>query len=722
MHFTRVSVNNEWEIAKARDPIERRTDRRTDRPLVPQQADMKKPEVLRSWSQRLSGFFRITPAKVRRRLRLVKGARTIRSSGLFDANFYLKRYPDVAAVGIDPVWHYLLWGASEGRDPHPDFDTSVYVESHPEIACSDDNPLVHYLQGAGEGRPTQAGRPSPSQSGREVLPRLNYAAAATGEFSGVPKSDDIWDQDLRPSQQRGEVSCPCCGQPGLVNYETTKDIDGSTVEIAVCTVCCALVNGAALREVFERTVDPRDVQTRGLESVYPPESREQMLHSIDLFRETVAFLRDQSRLGERLRDMVSLEFGIGRGYLMIAASDFFKRSYGTDLRLDIFANTVAEIGQPANVRVVTDVNQIGEPVDVVFLWHVMEHLPKARDFLEYARSLMPNGGYVFFQVPLYRPDVVVRSHYTFFNSRSVSVMAEASGFVVHDIWFDLPNAFMTCLLRTREGEIPVLERTRRSDGTQAWRSVSFNSRDGNRYWWHRLPTSSYVPPIYATLSDEEWQVIDDWFTETDQLYSQGTGECSVPAMCMLQGLIMGSGMTRIVQCGHFIGYSTLLIGFMLRRMNRTRGLLSIDISAPVTEYAAKWVAKAGLDEQVSLMVSDSANPDLPGIVRQYFGGRDPELVFIDSSHQYEHTLAELDLWYRILMPGGLLLLHDMSRFAAGFDSTGRGGVLRAVSEWSVANGISVLGMGGFIDGSLREHAYGDSCGLGIIQKSVPRSV
>jgi predicted O-methyltransferase YrrM len=231
-----------------------------------------------------------------------------------------------------------------------------------------------------------------------------------------------------------------------------------------------------------------------------------------------------------------------------------------------------------------------------------------------------------------------------------------------------------------------------------------------------------VPPIYALLSEDEWAIMDEWFAETDKHFGNRTGECNVPAMCMLQGLIMGSGITRIVQCGHYLGYSTLLIGFMLRRMNRAKGLLSIDSDAAATEYTAKWIAKATLDEQVSLVLSDSASPDLPGVVGQHFDGHGPQLVFIDSSHAYEHTLGELALWYRILVPGGLIVLHDMSRFAARFDPTGRGGVFRAASEWSVGTGVTILGLGSFCDGGPLKNAYGDPCGLGIIQKSAQWSL
>jgi len=38
-----------------------------------------------------------------------------RRAGLFDAQQYLQNYPDVAADGMDPVWHYIHHGMAEGR-------------------------------------------------------------------------------------------------------------------------------------------------------------------------------------------------------------------------------------------------------------------------------------------------------------------------------------------------------------------------------------------------------------------------------------------------------------------------------------------------------------------------------------------------------------------------------------------------------------------------------
>lgn len=74
-------------------------------------------------------------------------------SGLFDRNWYLQCYPDVAAEGADPVAHYLRHGAIEGRDPNPCFSSAWYLSNYPDVAERGINPLYHYIRfGAAEGR------------------------------------------------------------------------------------------------------------------------------------------------------------------------------------------------------------------------------------------------------------------------------------------------------------------------------------------------------------------------------------------------------------------------------------------------------------------------------------------------------------------------------------------------------------------------------------------
>jgi GT2 family glycosyltransferase/glycosyltransferase involved in cell wall biosynthesis len=72
---------------------------------------------------------------------------------IFDADWYVRRYPDVAASPADPLDHFLRYGLYEGRDPNRFFDTAWYVRTYPDVASSGMPPLLHYLRfGAAELR------------------------------------------------------------------------------------------------------------------------------------------------------------------------------------------------------------------------------------------------------------------------------------------------------------------------------------------------------------------------------------------------------------------------------------------------------------------------------------------------------------------------------------------------------------------------------------------
>jgi hypothetical protein len=70
-----------------------------------------------------------------------------RRRGLFDPDFYLERYPDVRAAGLDPLRHYVEHGATEGRKPHRLFDPAYYLRQRPEARAAGVDPLLDFLEG-----------------------------------------------------------------------------------------------------------------------------------------------------------------------------------------------------------------------------------------------------------------------------------------------------------------------------------------------------------------------------------------------------------------------------------------------------------------------------------------------------------------------------------------------------------------------------------------------
>ena len=101
----------------------------------------------------VSDMFNSSPAKKA----LKNQALLVKRSGIFNEGWYLKTYPDVAEKGVDPIMHYLKFGAAELRNPSPEFDTSWYLTRHPDVAEENMNPVLHYFMfGQKEGRLTHS--------------------------------------------------------------------------------------------------------------------------------------------------------------------------------------------------------------------------------------------------------------------------------------------------------------------------------------------------------------------------------------------------------------------------------------------------------------------------------------------------------------------------------------------------------------------------------------
>lgn len=69
----------------------------------------------------------------------------LKKTDLFNARWYKATYQDVNLSGMDPINHFLKYGAKLGRNPSKKFDTNFYRKQVIEDLEENDNPLVHYL-------------------------------------------------------------------------------------------------------------------------------------------------------------------------------------------------------------------------------------------------------------------------------------------------------------------------------------------------------------------------------------------------------------------------------------------------------------------------------------------------------------------------------------------------------------------------------------------------
>lgn len=71
-------------------------------------------------------------------------------SSEFDASFYAIRYPEVKG---DPLEHFITEGWRKENDPTSWFSTSFYLQTYPDVAAAGLNPFYHYVEhGRAEGR------------------------------------------------------------------------------------------------------------------------------------------------------------------------------------------------------------------------------------------------------------------------------------------------------------------------------------------------------------------------------------------------------------------------------------------------------------------------------------------------------------------------------------------------------------------------------------------
>ncbi len=236
------------------------------------------------------------------------------------------------------------------------------------------------------------------------------------------------------------------------------------------------------------------------------------------------------------------------------------------------------------------------------------------------------------------------------------------------------------------------------------------AKDFPRLAWFRQ--RHYAPFVFHIMNEREREVLLRWFESSEGDWPHGNGASGFTAMSIISGALLSSGVNNLVQCGHYIGFSSIILGSVFRYMGKKNALYSMDVHEKAHRYALKWVEEAGLSNVVKCVLRSSDEPE--NIVEcEKFFGRTPETVFIDSSHNYSHTMRELDLWFGALPPGGLLFLHDVSNLAKSYDSQGKGGVKAALLEFlgrSAASGILLNGV------DYNNMIYADTCGLGIIQK------
>ncbi len=80
------------------------------------------------------------------RKQLKKDIRLLSKNALFDATYYVEKYPDVTKSRFSPAAHYVMCGWAEFRNPNELFDTYYYLSKNRDVLGAPVNPLVHFIK------------------------------------------------------------------------------------------------------------------------------------------------------------------------------------------------------------------------------------------------------------------------------------------------------------------------------------------------------------------------------------------------------------------------------------------------------------------------------------------------------------------------------------------------------------------------------------------------
>ncbi len=129
--------------------------------------------------------------------------------------------------------------------------------------------------------------------------------------------------------------------------------------------------------------------------------------------------------------------------------------------------------------------------------------------------------------------------------------------------------------------------------------------------------------------------------------------------------------SRIVEVGVADGYSSLMLAHSIKKLGKNFHLTMIDNCdygrGDQANTIMNNIIKSGLGEHISFMQYGSLDASCK------FNDHALDFVFVDASHKYEETKADIRLWYRKIKDEGILAGHD-------YTSPENPGVKTAVDE------------------------------------------
>jgi predicted O-methyltransferase YrrM len=158
------------------------------------------------------------------------------------------------------------------------------------------------------------------------------------------------------------------------------------------------------------------------------------------------------------------------------------------------------------------------------------------------------------------------------------------------------------------------------------------------------------------------------------------GATDPQALSLMYALLAHNNFASVLQLGTWMGFSTIVLADALQRSSaiykRTVTLDSVECDRNMHDRARTYIQRAGLENVVRCIDGSTLDKRVAAALKTEY-----DFVYVDSSHSYEGTKQEIEIYYPRVRRGGTMVFHDSSEYAAIWDPTGNGGVRLALNEW-----------------------------------------
>ncbi|WP_282119730.1 class I SAM-dependent methyltransferase [Ruegeria atlantica] len=265
------------------------------------------------------------------------------------------------------------------------------------------------------------------------------------------------EQEITPVMSDEITSCNCCNSEDIVSILRAPDFEMASIRIFHCKNCAALCPDYP--EIVE---DEISRQTSFHEDFWRDETPETLSELVAGMEAVVDFYKEIIKApGD---GTIAYDVGAGRGNLLTALLTKGYDAYGCEPSAELSQQARAVFDLSGDRLVTTSAldflsrrsDEKGN-VDIVFLWHVIEHFENPMEILREVVSTLAPDGVLICQGPMLSPGYVYPAHRFFHSESNIDWIARELGLKV--IFMDgfTKERFVSFALAKEEHPSPAID-------------------------------------------------------------------------------------------------------------------------------------------------------------------------------------------------------------------------------------------------------------------------